>query len=57
LQNGAQYEAQIYKDAADADFETNQAAYEIEKRIVTKKDKLTLKMARGGGVAVRFKAL
>lgn len=57
LQNGASYEAQIYKDAPDADFETNQAAYEIEKRIVTKEDKLLLKMARGGGVAVRFKAL
>ncbi|HEY9118090.1 MAG TPA: glycoside hydrolase family 97 protein [Roseivirga sp.] len=57
LQNSVTYEAQIYKDAPDADFETNQEAYVIEKKQVKKGDKLMLNMARGGGVAIRFKAL
>lgn len=57
LQAGVAYEAQIYQDAADADFETNQAAYEITQKTVKLGDELTLKMARGGGVAIRFKAL
>lgn len=57
LQNSVNYEAQIYKDAPDADFETNPEAYVIEEKQVKKGDKLMLKMARGGGVAIRFKAL
>ena len=57
LQNSVTYEAQIYKDAPDADFETNQEAYVIEKKQVKKGDRLMLNLARGGGVAIRFKAL
>ncbi|WP_305982213.1 glycoside hydrolase family 97 protein [Roseivirga thermotolerans] len=57
LQNGVHYEAQIYRDADNADFETNPSAYTIETQKVQKGDTLLLKMARGGGVAIRFKAL
>lgn len=57
LQPGVTYEAQIYKDAPNADFETNQEAYVIEKKQVKMNDKLMLNMVRGGGVAIRFKAL
>ena len=57
LNNGTQYEAQIYRDADDTDFENNPEAYVIEKKNVKKNDILQLNMARGGGVAIRFKAL
>lgn len=51
------YEAQIYIDGEDADFET--APYSIDKTIleVTSDYKLTIKLARGGGAAIRFKKL
>ncbi|MEJ0084530.1 MAG: glycoside hydrolase family 97 protein [Pseudomonadota bacterium] len=57
LERGKSYEAQIYRDAPDADFRTNPAALIIEKRRVTSKDKLDAALAPGGGLAVRFRAL
>ena len=52
LDENARYEATIYKDAADADWQKNPEAYKIEKRIVTNKDVLDLRLAKGGGCAV-----
>jgi alpha-glucosidase len=57
LERGKKYEAQIYRDAADADYRTNPTALVIEKRRVTSKDKLDVSLAPGGGLAVRFRAL
>jgi alpha-glucosidase len=57
LERGRRYEAQIYRDAADADFRTNPTALVIEKRNVTAKDRLTATLAPGGGLAVRFRAI
>ena len=57
LEGAERYEAQIYRDAADADYRTNPAALVIEKRVVTAKDTLDAALAPGGGVAVRFRAL
>jgi hypothetical protein len=51
------YEATIYRDADDADFETNPEAYVVEKRRVKASDTIKLKLARGGGVAIKFEAL
>lgn len=51
------YEAQMYLDGENADFES--APYSMNKTIleVTSDYKLTIKLARGGGVAIRFKKL
>ncbi|MET0498951.1 MAG: glycoside hydrolase family 97 protein [Steroidobacteraceae bacterium] len=57
LEAGRRYDAQIYRDAADADYRTNPVAYVIERRTVTSKDSLVLALAPGGGTAIRFKAL
>jgi len=51
------YEAQIYRDAPDANYLTNPTALVIEKRRVTAKDRLEAALAPGGGLAVRFRAL
>lgn len=51
------YEATIYRDANDADFEKNPEAYVVEQRTLTRDDTLKINLARGGGVAVRFRAL
>ena len=57
LDPGTRYEAQIYADAADADYRTNPRAYVVSKRMVTARDRLTLHLAPGGGQAIRFRAL
>jgi alpha-glucosidase len=57
LERGRRYEAQIYRDAADADFRTNPTALVIEKRTVTAKDHIAAALAPGGGLAVRFRAI
>jgi len=54
---GGSYEAQIYADAADADFETNPYEMEIRSERVTKDSRLSFDLARSGGVAVRFRKL
>ena len=57
LDANKQYEAQIYRDGDNAQWETNPYDYVIETKTVTAKDVLTLKMAESGGTAIRFKAL
>ncbi len=48
------YQAQIYRDADDADFRSNPSAHVIEKRHVRNTDKLSFKLAAGGGLAIRL---
>lgn len=54
LEPGLAYKAQIYRDAAGADWRT--APYEIEilEGLVTRETVLPLRLAPGGGQAVRF---
>ena len=48
------YRAEIYRDGDNADYRTNPRAMVIEQRIVTSADRLALRLAPGGGAAVRF---
>ena len=57
LQPGVQYEAMIYADAPDADYETNPQAYTITKRTVDSSTVLNLRMARSGGFAISLRSL
>ena len=57
LQPGLKYEATIYADAPDADFETNPQAYTITKRTVDSSTVLNVRMARSGGFAVSLRSL
>jgi alpha-glucosidase len=57
LQQGARYEAQIYRDGPGADYRTNPESLAIERRIVGRGDRLKLAHAPGGGQAVRFRRL
>ena len=52
LEKGKSYEATIYSDGDDAHWETNPTSYKIEKKTVSSKDTLFIKMAAGGGCAV-----
>jgi alpha-glucosidase len=54
LEPGRRYRAEIYRDGDGADFRTNPRAIAIEKRNVTAADRMKLKMAPGGGFAVRL---
>ena len=56
LTPGVQYEATIYADAPDADFETNPKAYTITRQTVTSETVLNLRMARAGGFAVSLRS-
>ena len=56
LPAGVSYEATIYADAPDADFETNPQAYTITRQTVTSETTLDLRMARAGGFAVSLRA-
>ncbi|HQF43603.1 MAG TPA: glycoside hydrolase family 97 protein [Ignavibacteriaceae bacterium] len=51
------YEMTIYKDAPDANWKTNPMKYEIENKKVKKNDILKLKLAPGGGCAIKLKPL
>ncbi|MCI4566808.1 glycoside hydrolase family 97 protein [Lysobacter sp. CFH 32150] len=48
------YVAQIYRDGDGADWKTNPFAFARETREVSRGDTLTLKLASGGGAAIRF---
>lgn len=54
---GKKYEATIYADAKDADYQTNPQAYTITRKTVTSKTKLKMTMARGGGFAISIARL
>ena len=49
------YEAQIYRDGPDADYESNPYDIVIESKSVTASDKLSLALGRSGGAAIRLK--
>jgi alpha-glucosidase len=57
LEKGRKYRAQIYRDGPDADWKTNPYAMVIEEKMVTGGETFTVRMAAGGGVAVRFIAV
>ncbi|CAL2084917.1 Glucan 1,4-alpha-glucosidase SusB [Tenacibaculum sp. 190524A05c] len=52
LDEGATYNAVIYKDGNDAHWNDNPTAIDIEKQTITKDSKLTIKLAEGGGFAI-----
>jgi alpha-glucosidase len=56
LESGKVYEAQMYRDGENANWQTNPYELKIEQRDVTSKDSLKLNMATSGGAAIRFKA-
>ena len=51
------YEAQIYRDGPEADFDTNPYDIVIETRNVSAGDTIELPLGRSGGAAIRFKKL
>ena len=57
LEAGKSYQAQIYQDGKNADWQTRPYELDIIKRQVKKGDKLTLKLATSGGSAIRFKMM
>lgn len=54
LEPGVEYTAQIYADAPDADWESNPTAYTVSEQTVKSTDVLPLRLAAGGGTAIRF---
>ena len=57
LTPGLKYEATLYADAPDADYETNSQAYVITRSEVTSEDSFTIPMARSGGFALSLREL
>lgn len=51
------YEAVIYQDGKDADWEKNPKSYAIKTIQVTSKSKIKLLLAKGGGTAISFKPI
>ena len=57
LDRGKTYQAQIYRDADDADYRGEKRyAFERDDQNVTAQDTLTVRLAPGGGQAIRFVA-
>lgn len=54
LEPGVTYRATLYKDAPNAHWMENPAAYVIESQEVTADSKFGIKLAQGGGVAISF---
>ena len=52
LEKGQGYNLKIYKDGADADYQSNPESYSIETRTINSSDSITVHLARGGGVAM-----
>ncbi len=57
LTQGQTYEATIYQDAEDADWQTNPYATTIYKTTISSTDTMQFKLANGGGCAVRIHKL
>ncbi|WP_133478408.1 glycoside hydrolase family 97 protein [Cognatilysobacter segetis] len=57
LDAGRTYEAQVYRDGDGADWKTKPFAFVVERRRVKRGDLLSLKLAPGGGAAIRLRAL
>lgn len=54
LEAGRRYTAQIYRDGYHAHWRNHPYAFEVEQREVSRDDSLELRLAPGGGAAVRF---
>ncbi|MXV07287.1 MULTISPECIES: glycoside hydrolase family 97 protein [unclassified Xanthomonas] len=54
LEPGVRYRAEIYRDGDAADYQHNPFDFVREQREVTSRDQLQLKLAPGGGQAIRF---
>ncbi|WP_340104749.1 glycoside hydrolase family 97 protein [Rhodohalobacter sp. 8-1] len=57
LDNGKQYVAEIYRDSADADWESNPYGFVTEEKEIATGDNLVLELAPGGGQAIRFRVV
>ena len=57
LKPGVKYEATIYADAKDADYETNPQAYTITRKKVTAKTVMKMRMARAGGFGITIREM
>ncbi len=55
LATGVAYVAEIYRDAADAHWDGNPYALEIERQRLNNESVLELQLAAGGGAAIRFR--
>lgn len=56
LDEGVAYVAEIYRDGAKADWATNPYDIAIEQRAMKRGDTLKIRLAKGGGAAIRFRA-
>ena len=56
LEPGRRYTARIYRDGAQADYRSRREDIVIETREVGADDRLELRLAPGGGQAIRFMA-
>ncbi len=54
LEPGVRYRAEIYRDGPNADWKGDRTDIVIEQQTVTAADTLTLRLAPGGGQAIRF---
>ncbi|MND02485.1 Glycoside hydrolase 97 [compost metagenome] len=54
LDPGRRYIAEIYRDGDDANWQTKPFSFVREKREVTSADTLSIRLAAGGGQAIRF---
>ena len=57
LDEGVVYVAEIYRDAEESHYRDNPLEFRIETRRMTKFDTLDLRMAPGGGFAIKLKKL
>ena len=57
LKPGVTYEATLYADGPEADYETNPQSYEITRFEVTSASEIPVRMARSGGFALSLQAL
>ncbi|WP_142456101.1 glycoside hydrolase family 97 protein [Gracilimonas mengyeensis] len=57
LEKGVTYKAEMYQDGEEANYQSNPAAIKIASKEVTAEDTLTIDLAPGGGMAVRFERL
>ena len=57
LQSGTRYEAVLYADALEADYETAPQAYTITRSVVDCSSEFTIRIARGGGFALSLREI
>ena len=57
LSPNKKYQAIIYQDGTDADWQNNPKSYAIKTMQVTSKSKIKLHLAKGGGTAISFKPI